>query len=194
MAGFDIENQGRHGGGFRELAEDLWANKPLLIVFAAALFLVVYVVAKNKSMIAAPGSTTPANSTGSQGNYLVVNDITPPDVNVTVNSPATNQSGSSTPVAHPINGTGLPGPVPGPFQPRLGTPIATPIATPAPAPTTTHPLTGSPSTVAVLPGANLSSIAQAHGVNEQALYNLNKSKIGPNPNLIHPGMVLTLPK
>lgn len=176
----EIENQGRHDGeGFRELAGDLWSNKPLLFVFLAGIFIVVYLIARNKSnLIAAPGSTTNAATDSSNGSYLIVNDNQPPPVNVTVNSPPTSGGSGSKPPVQPI------GPIIG----------SNPI--------TTSGGSGSSGgskarTVVVKPWPSQDStiwgIAQHYGVNEQALYSLNKSKIGSNPNLIHAGMVLTLP-
>lgn len=183
MAGFEIENQGRHDGvGFRELADDIWSNKPLLIILAVGLFLVVYLVARNRNgAIKAPGSTTPTNPAGSNGTYLVVNDVQPPNVSVTVNNP--NPTTQQTPP---------PPPVTTPPTPPIGIkPIPSPIR---PVPT---PPKGTPRTVTVThwPGqdSTIWGIAHHYHVNEQALYNLNKAKIGDNPNLIHAGLVLTLP-
>lgn len=43
----------------------------------------------------------------------------------------------------------------------------------------------------VRPGDTLSSIANAHGMsNWQQLYNMNRTVVGNNPNLIHPGLRL----
>lgn len=181
----DIENQGRHDGqGFSELARDLWDNKPLLIVFAVGLFLLIYALAKNSK-----GSLTAQqplqNPAGSNGTYLIVNDNQPPPVNVTVNAPEpTSGSGGSTP---PVS---TPPPV---VSPVRGGPIVPPIK-PVPPPTQNKPRT-----VTVLPwpsqDSTLWGIAQhyGYGTNWQVIYNANKSKIGSDPNLIHPGLVLTLP-
>lgn len=183
MAEMEIENQGRHDGeGFKELAVDLWDNKPLLIILLAGLAVVVYLIAKNrKSAIAAPGSTTPANPTGTQGTYLVVNDVPTPNVNVTVNGTTTTQSSGGTPppVTKPPIGPLPPihpGPIPGPVKPKPAT--RTVVVTPWPTQDST-----------------LWGIAQhyGYGSNWQQIYNLNKSKIGSDPNLLHAGMVLTLP-
>lgn len=48
-------------------------------------------------------------------------------------------------------------------------------------------------TYVVVKGDYLTKIAKAHGVTWQALYNANKKVIGSNPNLIFPGMKLTVP-
>ncbi|HEY6402135.1 MAG TPA: LysM peptidoglycan-binding domain-containing protein [Blastocatellia bacterium] len=48
----------------------------------------------------------------------------------------------------------------------------------------------------VKPGDYLSKIAGAYYGNPQLwprIYNANKAVIGPNPDLIHPGQVLTIP-
>ena len=227
MAGLEIENQGRHDGeGFRELADDLWSNKPLLIVLAVGLFLVVYLIAKNrKSAISAPGSSTPSNPAGSQGNYLAVFDVEPPNVAVTVNNPnpTTQQTPTPPPGGNPCKpgwhfvseriplgmlltagsyrvsgGVCVPDKTPGKpptgIFPPSGNPTPPPTNTPPPPP---PPPKGTPRTVTVTKwpsqDSTLWGIAQHYHVNEQALYNLNKAKIGNNPNLIHPGLVLTLP-
>lgn len=44
----------------------------------------------------------------------------------------------------------------------------------------------------VKPGDTLSSIAQANGTSVTALYNVNRTVIGANPNVIHPGQRLKL--
>lgn len=48
-------------------------------------------------------------------------------------------------------------------------------------------------TVTVRPGDCLWTIARAHHVSEAALYRANRSTVGPNPNLIYPGMRLRIP-
>lgn len=45
----------------------------------------------------------------------------------------------------------------------------------------------------VVPGDYLSAIAARYGVLTDVLYAINHSTIGPNPNLIQPGMVLRIP-
>jgi len=94
----EIENQGRHSGeGFKELAEDLWQNKPLLIVLLAGLGLMIYLMARRgSSAIIAP--TTPTNpapgaSSPSAGGTLlqVLEEQPEPNVTVTVNTPTPTQ-------------------------------------------------------------------------------------------------------
>jgi len=48
-------------------------------------------------------------------------------------------------------------------------------------------------TYVVVEGDDLFTIAENFNTTWQVLYSLNKSIIGPNPNLIHPGQVLVLP-
>lgn len=121
-----IENQGRHDGeGFRELARDLWENKPLLIVVLAGLALTVYLFARKTTGIGVPGSQqNPAPGLGSTsgGGYLlaVLEEPPHPPVNVTVNTPVPT-TGSKPPV-HP-GPPPIPIPVPKP-----------PVAPPRPAP------------------------------------------------------------
>lgn len=45
----------------------------------------------------------------------------------------------------------------------------------------------------VAPGDTLWAIAQAHGVPWQAIYAASRDVVGPDPDLIHPGQVLTIP-
>lgn len=45
----------------------------------------------------------------------------------------------------------------------------------------------------VLNGDCLSMIAQRHGCTTRILYALNRNVIGPNPDLIQPGMLLRIP-
>ena len=51
-----------------------------------------------------------------------------------------------------------------------------------------------PATVTVASGDTLSGIADAHGVDWLALYHQNATVVGPDPGLIYPGQVLTLPQ
>lgn len=78
----------------------------------------------------------------------------------------------------------LPTPIPGPTG---ATGPAGPAGGTAPTPTSTQ------RTYTVVSGDNLTRIATKFGVSLDALYTLNKAVIGPNPNLIQPGMVLTIP-
>lgn len=48
-------------------------------------------------------------------------------------------------------------------------------------------------TYKVVPGDNLTKIAAEFGVSVDALYTKNKAIIGPDPNLIQPGQILTIP-
>lgn len=60
---------------------------------------------------------------------------------------------------------------------------------------TTAPQTGAPrhaKTHTVIPGDTLSGIADANGLNWHTLYSNNRAVIGPNPDLILPGQVLSL--
>lgn len=50
----------------------------------------------------------------------------------------------------------------------------------------------SPTTYVVKKGDTLTSIAKKFGVNWKVLYSINKNIIGKNPNIIRPGMVLTI--
>lgn len=60
------------------------------------------------------------------------------------------------------------------------------------APGATPPARHTPS-VTVVRGDTLSAIAEAHGTAWPALYRANRDLIGADPDLIHPGMQLTLP-
>lgn len=57
-------------------------------------------------------------------------------------------------------------------------------------PTTPQP---KPSGYTVSAGDTLSKIAQQYGLTAQELYNVNSGVIGPDPNLIRPGQVLSVP-
>lgn len=72
-------------------------------------------------------------------------------------------------------------------------PAGVPAVTTAPQtpPATTGNTT--PTTYTVQPGDTLPGIAKKLGVNEWALYDLNESIIGSNPNLIYPGQVFQIP-
>lgn len=65
------------------------------------------------------------------------------------------------------------------------------------APSTTKPPPknggSKPKTYTVKSGDNLTSIGAKYGMSWQTLYNANKAVVGNNPNLIHPGEVLTIP-
>lgn len=159
-----IENQGHHDGeGFKEIALDLWDNKPLLIGLAAVLFVVVYLLAKNRAgVITAPGQTTPTNPTptAASGNYLIVNDVTPPNVAVTVNGTTSGTTATPPPPT--------PGPPPKPIL-NPGPPVRLPgPIRPIPAQRTVHPQPW--------PGAQstLSGIASANGISLGQLENLNQ--------------------
>ncbi|MNR86908.1 1,6-anhydro-N-acetylmuramyl-L-alanine amidase AmpD [compost metagenome] len=74
---------------------------------------------------------------------------------------------------------------------KSATPAPAPKPTPTPAPTT-----GAGGTYAVRQGDTLSKIAQAQlgSANRwREIYDLNKDVIGPNPNVIKPGMKLKMP-
>lgn len=59
---------------------------------------------------------------------------------------------------------------------------------------TTAPTSGpGQHTYTVVPGDTLSAIAARFGISTQTLYAANRVTIGANPNLIQPGMVLTIP-
>jgi nucleoid-associated protein YgaU len=77
-------------------------------------------------------------------------------------------------------------------------PPRTTARTTTPRPTTTPPpppTTPKPKTYTVKPGDTLSGIARRFNIaNWRDLYNLNRSVVGPNPNRIFPGQVLTIPK
>ncbi len=45
----------------------------------------------------------------------------------------------------------------------------------------------------VAAGDTLSAIGAKYGVNWQDIYNANKGAVGPNPNMIRPGQILTIP-
>lgn len=64
---------------------------------------------------------------------------------------------------------------------------------PAPAPKPAPKPAPAPRTYTVKSGDSLSGIAAHYGLSWQALYNANKAHIGPNPNMIHVGLVLTIP-
>lgn len=191
-----IENQGRHSGeGFGELAEDIWSNKPLLIVFAVGLFLVVYMIARNKGTITAPNSGT-ANPAGSNGTYLIVNDIPVP--NITINNPTPTTQGGNPPPrgifcqrGYHWDGTKcVPNIIPTPGPPPVPVPVPPPPPPPPPPAERTVVVTPWPTQDSTLWG-----IAQHYdyGSNWQPIYQLNRQKIGPDPNLLHVGLVLTLP-
>jgi hypothetical protein len=189
----EIENQGHHDGeGFKEIALDLWDNKPLLIGLFAVLFVVIYLLVKNhQGTLTASGQPAPTTSqTGaSSGTYLIVNDVTPPNVNVTVNAPT---GGTTTPP--------LP-PGPFPIRPPIGPLPPTPLPPKpvVPPPPVAPPPAPAARTVMVTPwptqDSTLWGIGQhyGYGSNWQAIYNANRSQIGSNPNLLRVGMVLTLP-
>lgn len=79
------------------------------------------------------------------------------------------------------------------------TPTTPPVPTTPPKPTTPPPAAdpddADPGFVTVKAGDTLAKLAAAHQVDGgwQRLYEVNKTKVGPNPNLIHPGLVLALP-
>lgn len=50
-----------------------------------------------------------------------------------------------------------------------------------------------PAKYTVRSGDTLSHIARRHGTTWQELYGANKQAVGPNPDLIHPGLVLKIP-
>lgn len=90
---------------------------------------------------------------------------------------------------------GAPGP-PGPvFSP---VPAPPPVQTPAPQPVGTPetPPPPPPNTYTVVPGDSLWKIAQqfyGNGALWPQIYGANHDAVGPNPNLIHPGLQLTIP-
>jgi len=89
----------------------------------------------------------------------------------------------------PTGPTGLTGPT-GPKGPP-GMPHTTPMK-PAPKP---HPTNKGNTYYTVKPGDSLSLIAsRLHLSSWQSLYSANKSTIGSNPNLIHPGLRLIVPR
>lgn len=143
MAG--IENQGRHDHeGFKELAGDLWSNKPLLIVVLAGLALVVYMLArKSGSAIAVPASNAnpaPGTSSGpSSGGYflgvLEEQPEPPSNVQVTVNTPAPTTGHQKNP------------PPKKPPKPPILPPGPPPRPVPAPKPPTKLPPTPAPKPV-----------------------------------------------
>lgn len=77
--------------------------------------------------------------------------------------------------------------------------VPKPAAAPKPAATPQKDVPGKaapksePRTVSVTSGDSLSKIAAANGTTWQKLYELNRSIIGGNPNLIRPGQDLKLP-
>jgi LysM repeat protein len=92
-------------------------------------------------------------------------------------------------------------PVPAPVGPVTPPPPLPPKPSPGPKPPLPHPtppspVTPSPKVYVVKPGDNLSKISRVFYGNAglwTKIYNANKSLIGPNPNLIHPGQSLFIP-
>lgn len=79
---------------------------------------------------------------------------------------------------------------------KTGVPIPPNIIEPAPAPAPAPEPAPTEKTYTVVEGDSLSEIAQrftGDGNNWPALYHENQTVIGPNPDLIQPGMILTLP-
>ena len=122
---------------------------------------------------------------------------------VVAGAPATSSSGAASPVAPPHPQAVLrpsAGRAPAPSRPSV-----VPVP-PAPAPAATPPdaasVTGAATSI-VRPGDCLWSIAAARlgrgatpGAIDRAwraIYDTNRDAIGADPNLIHPGLVLTLP-
>lgn len=96
--------------------------------------------------------------------------------------------------------TGGGGSTPGNPAPPPPPPSVPPGETPKPVPTPPAPPPPTHRTYTVrkwpLPGSSLFSIAQlmyGNGNRWPDIYNANRALIGPNPNLIHPGQVLTIP-
>jgi nucleoid-associated protein YgaU len=56
-----------------------------------------------------------------------------------------------------------------------------------------RPEAPTPRTYTVQPGDTLSEIGQKLGVDWHHIYQANRSLIGPDPNLIRPGLVLAIP-
>lgn len=60
--------------------------------------------------------------------------------------------------------------------------------------TTTSAATVTGTKYVVVSGDSLSRIGARFGIPWETIYNANRATIGPNPNLIHPGQVLIIPK
>ncbi len=56
-----------------------------------------------------------------------------------------------------------------------------------------RPEAATPRTYTVQPSDTLSEIGERFGVDWRRIYQANRSVIGPDPNLIRPGLVLTIP-
>lgn len=173
----------------KNIWQSLWRDKPLLITVGVGAAVLVYILYKNnKATLVAPDATT-GTSTGmgtsgtsagayyDESSYYYYSNYAP-----TITNPTTG-----VPIPLP--------PVPGP-RPPVPTPKPKP---PVPGPKQ-PPKPGGAKTFTVAqwnqPGSSLFSIAQIEYGNGNlwpVIYNANKQKIGPNPNLIYKGTVLTIP-
>ncbi|MER8184869.1 transglycosylase family protein [Kitasatospora sp. NPDC094015] len=145
-------------------------------------------------------STLPGTPTGQPtGDPTATTPVTTPDPTATVPGTPVSPSPSGTPTTGdlPVPGaTGTTAPTTGlPVDPAT-TPAPTTAATPDPAATTpVAATTPAPATTyTVAPGDTLSTISNSLTLGGwQHLYDNNSPTVGGNPDLIHPGQVLTLP-
>jgi nucleoid-associated protein YgaU len=66
-------------------------------------------------------------------------------------------------------------------------------ASPATTPATTSPAPAPAATITIKAGDTLGSLARQHGLSWKVLYEANRQVVGGNPNMVRPGIVLTLP-
>ena len=150
----------------KKLWSDLYENKPLFWAVIVIVALAAYFWWQNQQQQIAASGMMPLIPTG-----------TVPEGPPIVQPPPPTTSGG-----FPIGDLFPPGTHPGPGGPGVGNPPPLQrTVTVTPWPTQTSTLWG---------------IAQkfyGEGQQWQKIYNANKSKIGSNPNLLHPGMVLVVP-
>lgn len=143
-------------------------------------------------------SNTNSNSTGNDSEVssaqipqIVNEEYTTTPVTVNSSNPVTVTPTTPITINNPAP------PTPPPTQPSTpAPPVSRPSRPRSPVRDRPHRSTKSPNyiTYTVRPGDNLYDIGRRYGVNWTTIYADNRAAVGSNPNLIHPGLVLRIPR
>lgn len=186
------EEKAPEGGGEKKKGKGLFKDKKnLLILGGIVLVGIVFVAIRSANKNAAANGNTSA-VTSPVGAGSAVNPATGYLYGSPADLAAQGASGTVSGVPGPAGPQGPPGPAgpPGkpPTPPKKKPPVLHGGNPPKAGPG--HPITRYHT---VLPGETLSEIAAKYGGGSwQNLYHLNRTVIGGNPNLIHPGQRLKL--
>lgn len=166
-------------------------NPALAFAILIGILAVLYLIYKQNN-----SGTQPINQDNTTSNPPIAEvyafDVTPPGPSTPVTSPPTPTSGGGTGVIGTGGGitSGNPTPPTG-VQHPIGTPIPSPVTPVQNQPSRTQIVGSWPAWNSTLWG--IAEHYYGNGEEYTKIYNANKGTIGNNPDLLHPGEVLTIP-